>query len=480
MSAAEDTENIINEKMSFNESFEGTKIGLVAYNSENRSGTQHLTPEELQSILQEMSEIGMNFDLSTQITLIIVFTLLILFGAAGNGLVCYVVARNPHMRTPRNIFIINLAISDLTLCLFTQPFNLMKVSMRKWLLGNFMCKFVPMSAGTNVFVSTISITAIALDRFQVIVYPTKDNTKKVGAVLALLSIWTISLLMASPMLIFNILQPVEPWEGYVLYEVCVENSGLHFERGAYSVVSMIFQYFVPIIIVTVAHARICNKLRYRMANQRQNNVQTMSHSPFLLKKKVAESKRKRKTNLLLIMIAVVFACSWMPLNVFNIFADVDHNTFQDLDKKGLVFPICHLLVLSSACTNPVLYGWLNENFRKEFLRVFNCVLARGSNDSNNGGGHHKSRNGDVNKRIEIRLNAADADNKDATPDLEDFPARKNMHNLTASTDNSFDYSANNDGASINGQITELDVGNITTSLSGGLSVNTSFSMTSIN
>jgi len=30
-----------------------------------------------------------------------------------------------------------------------------------------MCKFVPMCAGANVFVSTISITAIALDRFQV-------------------------------------------------------------------------------------------------------------------------------------------------------------------------------------------------------------------------------------------------------------------------------------------------------------------------
>ena len=71
------------------------------------------------------------------------------------------------MRTPRNIFIINLAISDLTLCLFTQPFNLMKVCMSTWTLGDFMCKFVPMLSGTNVFVSTISITAIALDRFQV-------------------------------------------------------------------------------------------------------------------------------------------------------------------------------------------------------------------------------------------------------------------------------------------------------------------------
>ena len=102
-----------------------------------------------------------------QTILITLFALLIAFGAAGNSLVCFVVARNAAMRTPRNIFIINLAISDLTLCLFTQPFNLLKVLMPDWRLGRFMCKFVPMCSGANVFVSTISITAIALDRFQV-------------------------------------------------------------------------------------------------------------------------------------------------------------------------------------------------------------------------------------------------------------------------------------------------------------------------
>ena len=62
-----------------------------------------------------------------QVVLIVLFSALIAFGAAGNGLVCYVVIANAHMRTPRNLLILNLALSDLILCLFTQPFNLMKV-----------------------------------------------------------------------------------------------------------------------------------------------------------------------------------------------------------------------------------------------------------------------------------------------------------------------------------------------------------------
>ena len=60
--------------------------------------------------------------------LIVLFSALIAFGAAGNGLVCYVVAANARMRSPRNLLILNLALSDLILCLFTQPFNLMKVN----------------------------------------------------------------------------------------------------------------------------------------------------------------------------------------------------------------------------------------------------------------------------------------------------------------------------------------------------------------
>jgi len=62
------------------------------------------------------------------VVLILLFSALIAFGAAGNGLVCYVVLANERMRTPRNLLILNLAASDLILCLFTQPFNLMKVT----------------------------------------------------------------------------------------------------------------------------------------------------------------------------------------------------------------------------------------------------------------------------------------------------------------------------------------------------------------
>lgn len=96
---------------------------------------------------------------------------LIIVGAVGNSLVVVAVLRKVTMRTARNVFIINLAISDLILCLATTPLTLVELLTQYWPLGNtpFVCKLVGTLQTTSIFVSTISITAIAIDRCQVCV-----------------------------------------------------------------------------------------------------------------------------------------------------------------------------------------------------------------------------------------------------------------------------------------------------------------------
>lgn len=79
--------------------------------------------------------------------------------------------------------------------------------------------------------------------------------------------------------------------------------------------------------------------------------------------------REKRINRLLITIALVFAASWMPLTLLNIVSDLMTGAVEKADPKGLLNAVCHLLVLVSACVNPVLYGWLNENFQREFRRL---------------------------------------------------------------------------------------------------------------
>jgi hypothetical protein len=51
--------------------------------------------------------------------LVTAYCILIIVGTIGNSLVVHVVASQPAMRTARNVFVVNLAISDLFLCLIT-------------------------------------------------------------------------------------------------------------------------------------------------------------------------------------------------------------------------------------------------------------------------------------------------------------------------------------------------------------------------
>lgn len=90
-----------------------------------------------------------------------------------------------------------------------------------------------------------------------------------------------------------------------------------------------------------------------------------------------EEKRKRnrarikKTNILLLSVAIMFGISWLPLNIVNIVVDI-FNPIEGPESDRWyrsIFAICHMIGMSSACSNPLLYGWLNDNFRKEFVDI---------------------------------------------------------------------------------------------------------------
>ncbi|EEB10238.1 class A rhodopsin-like G-protein coupled receptor GPRnpy1, putative [Pediculus humanus corporis] len=286
-------------------------------------------------------------------SLIVAYTFLILVGTFGNFLVVYVIITKPAMRTVRNLFILNLAISDLLLCLITMPLTLMEILTRYWPLGHngFICKMIGTFEAISIFVSTFSITAIALDRYQVIVYPMRDSLHHLGALIALGGIWLLSGVLASPMYFcrkLDILQDVNFTQiGLDGLAYCLEDWTIPHGRALYSIFVLIIQYVVPIVIVSVAYSRICKKLQYRYVRKSRED-------------------RRRKTNSLFIAIALVYCISWLPLNLCNVVYDAANPFGEDFHTTIVVFAVCHMMGMSSACSNPFLYGWLNDNFRKEF------------------------------------------------------------------------------------------------------------------
>ena len=166
-----------------------------------RSTVNYSSAEVMEKLSQKINIRAI--DETSLICLLVAYSILITTGAVGNGLVCIAVARKPAMRTARNIYIINLAISDLILCLFTMPFSLLEIVLKYWPLGTLTCKLVAGLEATSIFVSTISIMAIAIDRYNVIVYPTKEQFNPAKGVLMVATIWVIALLLATPLFLYK-------------------------------------------------------------------------------------------------------------------------------------------------------------------------------------------------------------------------------------------------------------------------------------
>lgn len=73
------------------------------------------------------SQEGFNRDLVedklVQIIFSMIYTTIFMLGLTGNMLVCFVVVRNKAMHTVTNLFITNLALSDILLCMLAVPFT---------------------------------------------------------------------------------------------------------------------------------------------------------------------------------------------------------------------------------------------------------------------------------------------------------------------------------------------------------------------
>lgn len=289
-----------------------------------------------------------------QVILILAYSTIILLGVTGNSLVIYAVCKFKTLRTVTNFFIVNLAVADLlvnTLCL---PFTLVYTLYGEWMFGQVLCFMLPCAQGMAVHVSTITLNIIALDRHRSIVYHMETRMSKDMCAVVIIITWAVSALLACPLAIFREygtfdLSPDES------IQVCTEKWPESSMNGSiYSISMLLVQYGLPLAISSVAYIRIWNKLKNHTTFGRNDRQQ-----------------RRKKTTKMLLTMVVVFAVSWLPFHAFQLAVDIDSTVLYMKDFK-LLFTVFHIVAMCSTFVNPILYGWMNNNYRTAFLSVFKC------------------------------------------------------------------------------------------------------------
>lgn len=293
---------------------------------------------------------------------IMIYVLIFIMGVFGNVLVCFVVFRNKLMQSVTNLFITNLALSDILLCILAVPFTPSYTFLKRWIFGTVLCHLVPYAQGVSVYCSTLTLTAIAIDRFFVIIYPFQQRMRLIACILVIFVIWTVSLLLTLP---YGLYMQVVRWN-LTGEHYCEEAWPTEDYRKVYGTVTSVLQFLMPFLIVTFCY--ICVSIRLNDRHKTKPGAKTSKKEEF-------DRDRKKRTNRMLIAMVLVFGLSWLPLNVVNVLNDFYINT-SEWKIYNVLFFLAHSIAMSSTCYNPFLYAWLNDNFRKEFKLVLPCLSFR--------------------------------------------------------------------------------------------------------
>lgn len=89
--------------------------------------------------------------LTTSRIQIILYITILLLAIIGNALVILTLIQNRRMRTITNVFLLNLAVSDILLGVLCMPFTLIGTLLRDFVFGELMCKLLPYLQGNNIF-----------------------------------------------------------------------------------------------------------------------------------------------------------------------------------------------------------------------------------------------------------------------------------------------------------------------------------------
>lgn len=319
-----------------------TSESSLVFEMQNSSARNYSYPEDV-----------ITSNVTVQIVFCAFYIIIFVLGIFGNVLVVFVVGRNRQMHTVTNLFIANLALSDVLLCVLAVPFTPLYTFLGGWVFGETLCHLVPYAQGVSVYISTLTLTSIAVDRFLVIIYPFHPRMKIEVCLAIIVSIWVIALVVTSPYMVY--MQLEEPYN--ITY--CEEHWPSEPFRKVFSSLTSIVQFVMPFFVIAFCY--VCVSIRLNDRARAKPGTKTS-------KREEADRERKRRTNRMLIAMVTIFGVSWLPLNIVNVVDDF-YSQANEWSYYKLCFFMSHCLAMSSTCYNPFLYAWLNDNFRKEFKQV---------------------------------------------------------------------------------------------------------------
>jgi hypothetical protein len=290
---------------------------------------------------------------------ILAYSAIFFVAVVGNIRVIVLVLGRPGMRRRTiNLFVVNMAISDLLIALFLMPRAMVEIAdiPAKWHvegnLGNALCKLVFFVQDTSIAVSIESLVIIACDRYFALAYPTHAAPTSKRRLLIITMTWIVAFFVHCPYFLTYQLKTfenttfcIESWSSDIVVHTEMKKTFFYATFSLFVV--------VPIISLTALYSGILYKLKQQGYLIRSVSIGSNS------------SKRRREYHVLKMAIAILigFAVCWVPVNTFIFIFVFIWKFTMPCNLNDLVFFVFFMASANSAL-NPCIYIYFSRIFQK--------------------------------------------------------------------------------------------------------------------
>ena len=306
--------------------------------------------------------------------LIALYTISFCMGLFGNCLVIYIFARKRHMRTITNSFLVNLACCDLLVVCLCMPFSVAMEIYANWVYGDVMCRVVNFGQGLSVSSSILTLAVISAERFYAIRRPLRARAfiSRTRIHRIIFSLWILAALAACPSLFVRKETLVEKIFN-VTISTCVEEWNTKSLKHTYNFALLILLYLTPVSFICIGYLQIGLNLW---------RTDSMLHAG----SSAAESANartnlagRRKVAKMLFVMALLFAVSWLPIQLLGIILDFLPESV--LLQHGIILRHVHSYFLwlghTNSSINPLCYCIMSTSFKAAIKVEFrHCCCGR--------------------------------------------------------------------------------------------------------
>uniref|UniRef100_A0A667ZG91 Teleost multiple tissue opsin 3b n=1 Tax=Myripristis murdjan TaxID=586833 RepID=A0A667ZG91_9TELE len=279
----------------------------------------------------------------------VVLGVILVLGFLGNFLVLLVFSRFPALRTPINLLLINISVSDMLVCIFGTPFSFAASVYGRWLTGAQGCRWYGFSNALFGMVSLVSLSLLSYERYSTVLRSSQpDSSDYTKAWLAIAGSWIYSLAWTVP--------PLLGWSSYGPEGPGTTCSVQWHQRSAraraYVGCLFVFCLLLPLLLMLFCYGRILLAVR---------GVNRVNQS----------SAERREARVLLMVVSMVtgYLLCWLPYGVVAMLASFG----QPGSVPATASLIPSVLAKSSTVLNPIIYVLLNNQVTRLEKGQRNCL-----------------------------------------------------------------------------------------------------------